>query len=128
MRASSSHWASLNGLSRKYRNDTTRLINVAIKRFLIDFFNSGKSNVPKAKPAPKIGPINGEINMAPMITAVELTFSPTEAMTIAQANIQALAPLKEILLMTFYSTFSFSSSSLCRSKKLNSLFMTVSKN
>lgn len=79
MRASSSNWASLNGLSRKYRNDTTRLINVAIKRFLMEFFNSGKSDVPKAKPAPKIGPINGKINMAPMITAVELTFSPTEA-------------------------------------------------
>ena len=30
-----------------------------------------------------IGPINGEINMAPMITAVEFTFKPSDAMKMA---------------------------------------------
>ena len=40
-----------------------------------------------------IGPIKGDINMAPMITAVELTFSPKEAMKMANIRIQRLVPL-----------------------------------
>lgn len=44
--------------------------------------------MPKANPAPIIGPIRGEINIAPIITAVEFTFSPIEATIIAQAKIQ----------------------------------------
>ena len=48
---------------------------------------AGKS-LPAAKPrvAPKIGPISGETSMAPMITGIELTFSPTDAMTMANAR------------------------------------------
>lgn len=50
----------------------------------------------RANPAPTIGPISGEISMAPIITAVEFTFSPIDAISIAHANIQRLAPLNEI--------------------------------
>ena len=42
-------------------------------------------------------PIKGEINMAPIITAVELTFKPTDAIIIENAKIQILAPLKSML-------------------------------
>ena len=47
-------------------------------------------------PIPRMGPINGEINMAPITTAVESAFKPTEATKIEQIKIQAVAPLKEI--------------------------------
>ena len=35
-------------------------------------------------PIPSIGPISGEINIAPMTTAVELAFNPIEAMKMEQ--------------------------------------------
>ena len=52
-----------------------------------------------------------------MITAVELTFSPMEAMRIAQAKIHRLDPRKEILLIISSITFSFFSSPWCRLKR-----------
>lgn len=79
-------------------------------RFFRDFLNNSKSNIPKLNPAPKIGPINGEISIAPIITAVELTFKPTDAMMMAHANIHKLEPLKEIFEVTFSSTLFLSSS------------------
>jgi hypothetical protein len=39
----------------------------------------------------------GDINIAPMITAVEFTLSPIDAITIAHAKIHKLEPLNEIL-------------------------------
>ena len=47
---------------------------------------------------PMIGPIRGEMSIAPIITAVELTFSPTEAMIMENARIHTFGPLKETLL------------------------------
>ena len=47
-------------------------------------------------PIPRIGPINGEINMAPITTAVELAFKPIEATKIEQINIHTVAPLNGI--------------------------------
>ena len=44
-------------------------------------------------PIPKIGDINGEINMAPMITAVEFTFNPMDAIKIAKIRIHRFGPL-----------------------------------
>ena len=38
--------------------------------------------------------------MAPIMTAVEFTFNPTEATTIAQAKIQRFDPLNEIFEVT----------------------------
>jgi hypothetical protein len=40
-----------------------------------------------------------------MITAVEFTFKPTDAITMAQAKIQRLEPRKEILDFIFSKTF-----------------------
>ena len=45
------------------------------------------SVVPTAKPTPTIGPIKGEISMAPIITAVEFTFSPILAINIEKIKI-----------------------------------------
>ncbi len=42
-----------------------------------------------------MGPISGEMSMAPMITAVELVFRPSEAMKMARIRISMLVPLKE---------------------------------
>ena len=47
-------------------------------------------------PKPKIGPIRGEINMAPITTGMEFALRPTEATKIEQIKIQAVAPLIEI--------------------------------
>ena len=47
---------------------------------------------------PLMGPINGEINMAPMMTAVELTFSPTEATMMANTRIHIFIPRNSTLL------------------------------
>ena len=43
-------------------------------------------------PSPVIGPIRGEISMAPMMTGMELTLSPTLAMMIATKRIYTLGP------------------------------------
>ena len=50
--------------------------------------------MPTAKPIPLIGPIKGEMSMAPIITAVELTFKPNEAMKTAKISTQRFAPWK----------------------------------
>ena len=63
-------------------------------RFLPDDLMSGMSLMPKPSPMPKIGPMSGEMSMAPMITGMEFTLSPTEAMTTAMAKIHALGPRK----------------------------------
>ena len=67
-------------------------MNVLIKYFFMDCLNKFKSAIPIANPIPMIGPINGEINIAPIITAVEFTFKPNEAINMAQMSIQRLAP------------------------------------
>ena len=72
----------------------------------------------RATPIPTIGPISGEISMAPIITAVELTFRPIDAMNIAHAKIQRLAPLNEMFFKTSCRTFSCFSSPSCKLNKL----------
>jgi hypothetical protein len=47
------------------------------------------------------------MSIAPIITAVELTFNPMDATTIAQAKIHKLEPLKEILILQNPILFSF---------------------
>jgi hypothetical protein len=39
-----------------------------------------------------IGPISGEMSIAPIITAVELTFKPKDAINTAKISIQRLEP------------------------------------
>ena len=65
--------------------------------------------MPTANPMPMIGPINGEISMAPIITAVELTFSPNDAIRMAKISTQRFAPWKVTpLLICLMVSFSFS--------------------
>ena len=68
-------------------------------------------------PRPSIGPINGEINMAPITTGVELAFKPTEAIKIEQTKIHEVVPLIEISLFIELTTKFLSTSFL----KLNTL-------
>ena len=70
------------------------LNTVATSRFLNERFISGKSYCAAPSPSPRIGPISGEMSIAPMITAVELTFSPIEAMNVAKMSVHSLTPLK----------------------------------
>ena len=73
------------------------ILNETITNKLIkDLFSVSISLIANDIPTPKIGPISGEINMAPITTAVELTFKPMEATKMAKINIQAVAPFKLI--------------------------------
>ena len=69
-----------------------------------DFLSSWKSLMPSDRPMPMIGPISGETNMAPIMTAVELTFSPSDAMNVAQINTQRLVPRNSTLLVMLATT------------------------
>ena len=52
------------------------------------------SLIPNERPIPKIGPISGDMSMAPMMTGIELMLSPMDAMIIENARIHAFGPLK----------------------------------
>ena len=52
--------------------------------------------MPIPRPIPMIGPMSGEISMAPIITAGEFTFNPSEAMKMAQMSTHKLLPRKLI--------------------------------
>src|SRR5690606_13675515 len=84
-----------------------------------------KLYVPSAKPAPRMGPISGEISIAPVITAVELRFRPTEAISIAQASTHTFAPRKDVFAVIFSRTRFLSSSPACRLRKSNILLLKV---
>jgi len=60
--------------------------------------NFWNSFTPSPSPIPIIGPMRGEISMAPIITAVEFTFSPTDAMIMENARIHTFGPLNATLL------------------------------
>ena len=51
-----------------------------------------------------IGPISGEISMAPMITAVELMLSPRDAISMAKTKTQRLGPMNEMPSFIRFST------------------------
>src|SRR5574344_1394002 len=78
----------LRGVMRKYMNDDRNAIVIMMRRLLTAVFRSFASLIPSESPIPKIGPISGEISMAPIMTGIELTLSPMDAM------IQAFGPLK----------------------------------
>ena len=61
-------------------------------RLRSDFLSSSKSLMPSARPTPMIGPMIGEMSIAPMITAAELTFRPSEAIIVAKISTQRLTP------------------------------------
>ena len=49
-----------------------------------EFFSVSISFVEMDRPSPRIGPKSGEINIAPITTAVESAFKPTDAIKIEQ--------------------------------------------
>ena len=67
----------------------------AIARFLRERFRRSKSWIPTPRPSPIIGPISGEMSMAPIITAVELVLRPSDAISIAITRITMFVPRKE---------------------------------
>src|SRR5690606_10067392 len=94
VRAKSSEDSSLKGKNLKNKNAVRILSPTITKKFLTDLFNVSISLMPKAIPIPKMGPMRGEINIAPITTAVEFALSPTEAIKIEQTKIQAVWFLK----------------------------------
>src|SRR5690606_33824829 len=88
VRAKSSEVTSLNGNSQKNKNAVSTL-SITIIPKLINALRSVKiSLMANANPIPKIGPISGEINIAPITTAVELAFNPMDATKMEQIKIQ----------------------------------------
>ena len=70
------------------------LISTITMKFLSDSLTRVVSLVPRPRPNPRIGPITGEMSIAPMMTGMELRLRPTDAMTIAQARMKTLGPRK----------------------------------
>ena len=50
--------------------------------------------MPTASPMPIMGPMSGDTSIAPIITAVELTFRPSEAMNMAKISTHSVEPRK----------------------------------
>ena len=98
----------LRGVIRKYRVAARSAIPIITARFFSEVTMNFMSLVPSEKPIPKIGPIRGETSIAPMMTGMELTFRPTDAMTTENARIQAFGPRKETLLRIWASAVSVS--------------------
>ena len=93
MRASNSDCEPAIGARRKKMVAVVTLKAVVMRKLFKERFINSKSFSPTDNPTPIIGPINGEINMAPIITAVEFTFNPSDAMNMAKIRIHKLAPL-----------------------------------
>ena len=74
----------------KKRNEVTKLKATIAPKFIKDFFKVSKSLIAIESPTPKIGPIRGAISMAPITTALELTFNPIEAIRIENIRIHAV--------------------------------------
>jgi hypothetical protein len=75
-------------------NEANKLNTIIIPKFFTDCLSVMTSFKANDIPTPKIGPIKGEINMAPITTAVEFAFKPIDATKTANIKIQAVAPLK----------------------------------
>ena len=96
----------LSGVIKKYRNDTVILMTTITSRFLPEDFTSCTSLIPRPNPNPNIGPIRGDISIAPITTGIEFTLRPTDAMMMAMAKIHALGPRKYMLLRMCFSAAS----------------------
>ena len=93
------------------------LMIVAMSKFLPPFFTSSKSLVAIPRPIPIIGPMSGEINIAPIITAVEFTLSPTDAIMIAKISVQSGPPTKMEFLEIESTTSLSLALSMCKLKR-----------
>jgi hypothetical protein len=70
-----------------------------------------------------MGPIKGDMSMAPMMTGMELTFRPTDAMIIATSRIYALCPWNSIFPLI---VFTAASVSICVSVFMTSRIILTS--
>ena len=68
-------------------------MTVATPKLRAALFSSSRSLMPTARPMPMMGPMSGEMSMAPMMTAVELTLSPSDAMKMAKTSTQRFGPV-----------------------------------
>ncbi len=92
------------------------LMSVATPKCLADRRSKSRSLMPTARPMPMMGPINGEMSMAPMMTAVELTFKPSDAIRMAKISTHRLAPRNATLLLICSMVCCSSNLSGCRLK------------
>ena len=104
--ASNSEYSVRIGVIVKYRKEVIKEAETAYPRFFNERLNSTKSYVAILKPTPVIGPINGEINIAPIITAVEFIFNPTLATNMAKIRIHAFVPLNSTPLLIVITSYS----------------------
>ena len=96
VRANNSEDSSRSGNVQKNKNAVKTLNTIITPKLISDFLRVSISLIAIESPIPNMGPIRGEISIAPITTAVELAFNPTEATKIEQIRIQAVAPLKGI--------------------------------
>ncbi len=68
-------------------------MNISV-RLRSDFFSRSKSLMPSEKPTPIMGPMMGDMSMAPIITAAELTFRPSDAIIVAKISTHRFTPRK----------------------------------
>src|SRR5690606_18642314 len=88
VRANSSEDSDCRGKSQKNRKAVMTLSTTMTPKFFTERLRVSISLMAKDSPIPSIGPINGDISIAPITTAVELALSPTEAIKIEQMRIQ----------------------------------------
>ena len=86
-------------------------------KFRSERFSRSKSLMPTEKPMPMMGPMSGEISMAPMMTAVELTLSPNEATNVAKMSTHRFMPRNSAPRQMFSSTSRWSAPSACKSNR-----------
>ena len=103
----------------KYMVLAIMLMATIMAKFLSASFRSGRSFVPIPNPSPRIGPIRGEINIAPIMTGIELRFNPTDAMTMAQVRMKTFWPLKKMPFLMEMLADSMSIWSLILTKSFN---------
>src|SRR5690606_6259987 len=96
VRANSSEDSSLSGKNLKNKKAVSILKTTITVKFFNDLLSVSISLTASENPIPNIGPINGDINIAPMTTAVEFAFKPTEAMKTEHIKIHDVCPLNAI--------------------------------
>lgn len=108
----SSEDSSLSGKNEKNKYAVRTLKTTITEKLRTDFLRVSKSLIAIDKPKPKIGPIRGEISIAPITTGIELAFKPTDATNIEQIRIQAFGPLIDISAFIEFIVWSLSASFL----------------
>ena len=104
--------SSLRGKNEKNKYAVKTLKTTITEKLIIDFLRVSKSLIAIDKPKPKIGPIKGEISIAPITTGIELAFKPTDATKIEQIRIQAFGPLIDMSAFIEFIVWSLSASFL----------------